>query len=147
MNDSTALAGQEGWPPPPNTPPPAPVKPYASDRDVLATCIVGVAREFADRAPLGRSITRTHNLYHRCGLSLDQFIDVVTAARAIAQERCPTVDNGLDTNGRTARMQVFFTVLEELLGQTLPVAESSENEGAGDADGDHLPSAGSSAST
>ena len=126
MNDSTTLDEQEDWPLPPPTPPRAPGQTLASDREVLATCIVDVARDFADRALPGRSISRTQNLYHRYGLSLDQFLAVMTAAQAITQERSPSGDDGPDASARPARLPAFFAVLEELLAQTLPATGTSQ---------------------
>ncbi len=126
MNDSTILDEQEDWPLPLPTPPRAPGQTLASDRDVLATGIVAVARALADHAPLGPCITRTHNLYHRYGLSLDQFLAVMTAAQAITQERSPSGDDEPDASARPARLPAFFAVLEELLAQTLPATGTSQ---------------------
>jgi phage replication O-like protein O len=99
---------------------PASIQKYSADRDVLANYITDFSHEFADRASLASSISRAQNLYQRSGLSLDQFVEVLYAARAITKERSANVREVPDESGRKSRMHYYFAVVEDLLEQTLP---------------------------
>jgi hypothetical protein len=87
---------------------------------VLANYISDFAGEFADRAPLTSSISRAQNLYQRSGLTLDQFVEILYAARSITKERSGGVHTVPDESGRKARMAYFFSVVDDLLEQRLP---------------------------
>jgi hypothetical protein len=99
---------------------PASIEKYSADRDVLANYIRDFADEFADRAPIASSISRAQNLYQRSGLSLDQFIHVLYAARSVTKERSGSVREAPDETGRKSRMHYYFAIVEDLLEQTLP---------------------------
>jgi phage replication O-like protein O len=88
---------------------------YDDDRDVLLNYIADFAREFSDQAPLASSVSRAQNLYRSSGLSLDDFIARMYAARAITKERSAAVRGELDQSGRKQRMAYFFSVLEREL--------------------------------
>jgi DNA-binding PadR family transcriptional regulator len=88
---------------------------YDSDRDVLLNYIADFAREFLDQAPLASSVTRAQNLYRASGLSLDDFIERMYAARSITKERSASVRGEMDQSGRKQRMAYFFSVLEREL--------------------------------
>jgi Bacteriophage replication protein O len=99
---------------------PASIEKYSADRDVLANYITDFSHEFADRAPLASSISRAQNLYQRSGLSLDQFVDILYAARSITKERSASVREVPDESGRKSRMHYYFAIVEDLLEQKLP---------------------------
>jgi hypothetical protein len=88
---------------------------YDSDRDVLLNYVADFAKEFADQAPLASSVSRAQNLYRSSGLSLDDFIERMYAARAITKERSASVRGEMDQSGRKQRMAYFFSVLEREL--------------------------------
>lgn len=90
---------------------------YDEDRDVLRNYVADFATEFADRAPLASSVTRAQNLLRRSGLSLDEFVDRMYAARAITKERSGGVRGEMDEHGRKQRMAYFFQVLSDLLAK------------------------------
>ena len=92
---------------------------YSADRDVIANYILDFAGEFADRAPLASSISRAQNLYQRSGLTLDQFVEVLYAARSITKERSASVREAPDESGRKSRMHYYFAVVEDVLEQPL----------------------------
>jgi hypothetical protein len=83
------------------------LQPYAED----------FAREFGDEAPQSSTLTRMVNLCDRSGQDVDEFIDVMLAARAKTKEfsgsvKAKSSDGKL---GRKNRMPYFFAVLEEML--------------------------------
>lgn len=93
------------------------VNKYDDDRDVLLNYIADFAREFADQAPLASSVSRAQNLYRQSGLSLDDFIARLYAARAITKERSGAVRGAADDHGRKQKMAYFFSCLERQLTQ------------------------------
>jgi biotin operon repressor len=84
------------------------ILPYAQD----------LARELGDQAPLTSTTTRLTNLYRDSGLPLADFLDLVIAARAITQERTGSIRTRSDGLGPKPKMAYWFTVLEDLIGQT-----------------------------
>jgi hypothetical protein len=84
------------------------ILPYAQD----------LAREMNDQAPLTSTTTRLTNLYRDSGLPLADFLDLVIAARAITQERTGSIRTRSDGLGPKPKMAYWFTVLEDLIGQT-----------------------------
>jgi hypothetical protein len=85
------------------------ILPYAED----------LARELGDQAPLASTTTRLTNLYRGSGLALDTFLDLLIAARGITQERTATIRTSRpDGPGPKPKMAYWFTVLEDLIGQT-----------------------------
>jgi hypothetical protein len=92
------------------------VNKYDEDREILATSITEIAREFADQSPISSSVTRVHNLHLQTQLSLAAFIAVVDQARRLTQERCGAAGEPIEARGRQQCMAAFFSVLEGLLG-------------------------------
>jgi hypothetical protein len=85
------------------------ILPYAED----------LARELGDQAPLTSTTTRLTNMYRDSGLALDQFLDLLITARAITQERTGSIRTPRpDGPGPKPKMAYWFTVLEDLIGQT-----------------------------
>jgi hypothetical protein len=76
-------------------------------------------RELGDQAPLASTVTRLTNLYRDSGLALDAFLDLLVTARAITQERTPAIRTPRpDSPGPKPKMAYWFTVLEDLIGQS-----------------------------
>jgi hypothetical protein len=85
------------------------ILPYAED----------LARELGDQAPLTSTTTRLTNLYRESGLALDTFLDLLIAARGITQERTGSIRTPRPEGpGPKPKMAYWFTVLEDLIGQT-----------------------------
>jgi hypothetical protein len=85
------------------------ILPYAED----------LARELGDQAPLTSTTTRLTNMFRSSGLDLDAFLDLLITARAITQERTGTIRTPRpDGPGPKPKMAYWFTVLEDLIGQT-----------------------------
>jgi phage replication O-like protein O len=85
------------------------ILPYAED----------LARELGDQAPLSSTTTRLTNLYRDSGLELDTFLDLLIAARGITQERTASIRTPRPEGmGPKPKMAYWFTVLEDLIGQT-----------------------------
>ena len=93
---------------------------FDEDREVLLAFVQDFSREFNDRAPLGSSVTRAHNLLRASGLPRETFLDRLYQARAITKERSANVRSraGTDAVGLPTKnkMAYFFAVLEDLLG-------------------------------
>ncbi len=90
-------------------------------RSQISDYIVDFAREFNDEAPVTSSVSRAMNLYRRAGVTLDDFIDMLYAARAATKERTGGIrktsgTGGAAFGGSKNRMAYFFAVLEDLLG-------------------------------
>ena len=93
------------------------ILPYAED----------LARELGDQAPLTSTTTRLTNLYRGSGLELDAFLDLLIAARAITQERTSAIRTPRpDGPGPKPKMAYWFTVLEDLIGQSLAATGTSD---------------------
>jgi hypothetical protein len=97
------------------------ILPYAQD----------LARELNDQAPLTSTTTRLTNMYRDSGIDLDVFLDLLLKARAITQERTPAiraqrVGQDVDGIGRKPKMAYWFTVLEDLIGQTHAATGTSD---------------------
>jgi hypothetical protein len=85
------------------------ILPYAED----------LARELGDQAPLTSTTTRLTNMFRDSGLELDAFLDLLITARAITQERTPAIRTPRpDGPGPKPKMAYWFTVLEDLIGQS-----------------------------
>jgi hypothetical protein len=85
------------------------ILPYAED----------LARELGDQAPLTSTTTRLTNMFRDSGLQLDVFLDLLITARAITQERTGSIRTPRpDGPGPKPKMAYWFTVLEDLIGQT-----------------------------
>ena len=60
-------------------------------------------------------------MFRDSGLDLDQFLDLLITARAITQERTGSIRTPRpDGLGPRPKMAYWFTVLEDLIGQSLP---------------------------
>ena len=88
-------------------------------RLTLTEYIGDLAAEFLDTAPAGASTTRAVNLYRRSGLSLEEFIDQMTEARAVTKEWTGNI-KARTKQGDKTKMAYFFTVLEDRLGLRSP---------------------------
>jgi len=89
------------------------------DHQVLSTYIGDFAHELNDRASLAASTTRAVNLFRDSGLSRQQFIQHLYAARQITQQRTASIRsvsrNSESTAHRKHKMAYFFAVVEDLL--------------------------------
>jgi len=79
------------------------------------------AREFNDQAPFRATLSRLVNLYHRAGLSSQDFAASFDAARQQTKERTmairlPAKDIPGGALSRKNKMPYFFALLEDLLG-------------------------------
>ncbi len=100
------------------------------ERGTITDYIEDLAREFNDEASLAVSTSRATNLYSRAGVSLDEFIDALLAARAATKEHSGAIRKTTDKHGSRLgpaknRMAYFFAVLEDELG----LAERRERQG------------------
>ena len=93
------------------------ILPYAED----------FGRELGDQAPLTSTVTRLTNLYRESGMTLDVFLDLLITARAITQEHTGSIRTPRpDGLGPKPKMAYWFTVLEDLIGQSLAATGTSE---------------------
>jgi hypothetical protein len=93
------------------------ILPYAED----------LARELGDQAPLTSTTTRLTNMYRDSGLELDRFLDLLITARTITQERTGSIRTPRPEGpGPKPKMAYWFTVLEDLIGQTLPATGTAD---------------------
>lgn len=87
---------------------------------IIQACVSDFARELNDTASLKASTTRAYNLYRRAGVSQDDFVAQLYAARAIVKERVASIrSRGSDAASGFPRKQqagYYFAVLEDLLG-------------------------------
>jgi len=87
---------------------------------IIQACVSDFARELNDTASLKASTTRAYNLYRRAGVSQDDFVTQLYAARAIVKERVASIrSHGSDVASGFPRKQqagYYFAVLEDLLG-------------------------------
>jgi len=89
------------------------------DRRVVASYIEDFARELGDEAPRVSSIARAMNLYLASGLTIDEFVAVMMAARQTTQRRTPAILKASSKSGSISRknkMPYFFSVVTGLLG-------------------------------
>jgi hypothetical protein len=94
------------------------ILPYAED----------LARELGDQAPLTSTTTRLTNMFRDSGLELDRFLDLLITARAITQERTSSIRTPRpDGPGPKPKMAYWFTVLEDLVGQTQTATGTTDN--------------------
>jgi hypothetical protein len=88
---------------------------YDEVRLTLVEYVADLSAEFIDIASVESSTTRTTNLFHRAGLPLEQFIDIMTEARAVTKERMASIKKRTKEGDKT-KMAYFFSVLEDKLG-------------------------------
>ncbi len=89
---------------------------YDPARAELVDYVESYAREFRDTAPLSSSVTRTVNLYRRSRRDVSTFVGLMEQARAVTKERTRAIRSG--EGGRKQMMGYWFSVLEDLVGQT-----------------------------
>jgi hypothetical protein len=87
---------------------------YDEARLTLVEFVSDLSSEFVDTASVESSTTRTVNLYHKSGLTLDDFIDRMTEARAITKERMASIKKRNSAGDKT-RMAYWFAILEDRL--------------------------------
>ncbi len=88
---------------------------YDETRLMLIEYVSDLSSEFIDTASIEASTTRAVNLYRKSELSLEQFIDIMTEARAITKERMASIKKKT-REGDKSKMAYFFAVLEDRLG-------------------------------
>jgi hypothetical protein len=99
---------------------PSLIEKYDQARSEILPYAQDLARELGDQAPLASTTTRLTNMYRDSGLALADFLDLVMRARAITQERTPAIRTARpDGWGPKPKMAYWFTVLEDLIGQTV----------------------------
>lgn len=89
------------------------------DRRVISGYVDDFAREFGDEAPRPSSVARAMNLYVASGLSLDEFVAVMLAARQTTQRRTPAILKASSKGGAIStknKMPYFFGCMAGLLG-------------------------------
>jgi DNA-binding PadR family transcriptional regulator len=90
------------------------------DYQIIQAYIADFARELNDRASLRVSTVRAYNLFKRSGLTRQDFLEQLYAARAIVKERSAQIRDTGETGplGTPAkhRAAYYFAVLEDLLG-------------------------------
>jgi hypothetical protein len=110
----------------------SPIVMSKSDAERLAWYAQDLARELHDRAPAKSSATRLCHLYARSGLTLDDFLDLLQAARVRTKRYTASIKaEPVSTNGGPPvkpKMAYFFGVLEQLVGQAdgVPTAGGGE---------------------
>jgi DNA-binding transcriptional ArsR family regulator len=99
-------------------------------RRMIESYVVDYAREFRDEAPLASSVTRATNLYMSSGLSLDEFILAMAAARETTQRRTGAIrkqsGKGEGAIGSKNKMPYWYATLEQLV---LPDDELEQRNG------------------
>jgi hypothetical protein len=97
---------------------------------MIESYVVDYAREFRDEAPLASSVTRATNLYMSSGLSLDEFILAMAAARETTQRRTGAIrkqsGKGEGAIGSKNKMPYWYATLEQLV---LPDDELEQRNG------------------
>ncbi len=90
---------------------------YSETRIALQPYVEDLAREFLDQAKLPSSVTRMVNLCKQSGLELNDFIDVMMAARAKTKEYSASIKSVPEGErwGKKSRMAYFYSVLEDML--------------------------------
>jgi hypothetical protein len=100
-----------------------------SDAERIAWYIRDLARELHDQAPMKSSASRACGLFAASGLPLDDFLDLMQAARIRTQrysasiKAVPVTSNG--SRPVKPKMAYFFGVLEDLLGLKEPPTDIS----------------------
>lgn len=85
------------------------------DRERIAWVVRDLSREFGDTAPVKSSATRAVNLCARSGLELDEFLDLVQAARVRTKRYTGSIKTQRNEQGVKPKMAYFFGVLDDLL--------------------------------
>jgi len=88
-------------------------------RDQFEIFVRDVAREFNDAASLRSSTSRLANLYQQSGMTMEDFIEHLYAARSVTKERTAVIRTSAgDTTAewKKNKMGYFFAVLESRLG-------------------------------
>jgi len=102
--------------------PPAPPQPLPDPaRDAVQALVGDMRRELGDRATVGSTTSRAHNLWQASGATWEEFTAAVYGARAATQARTGAIR---DRDARGAhKMGYFFAVLADRLGmRAAPVA-------------------------
>lgn len=81
----------------------------------IAWVIRDVSRELGDTAPVKSSATRAANLYARSGLELEEFLDLVQAARVRTKRYTASIKTERNEQGVKPKMSYLFAVLEDLM--------------------------------
>jgi hypothetical protein len=97
---------------------------YDEARVTLIEYVSDLSTEFIDTASVESSTTRAVNLYRKSGLSLEEFIDIMTEARAITKERMASIKKK-NSDGDKSKMAYFFAVLEDRLALERPNSHSN----------------------
>lgn len=84
------------------------------DREAITWTIQDIAREFNDKAPLKSSTSRAVNLYRESGLELDDFLELVQAARTSTKRNTGNITS-IDEDGRKRKVPYFFEILENMI--------------------------------
>jgi len=103
--------------PPSTSPPPPPPCPRAlpdPPHDAVTTLVGDLRRELGDRATLGSTVSRAHNLWRTSGATWEEFTTAVYSARAATQARTGAIRDR-DAGG-THKVGYFFAVLADRLG-------------------------------
>ena len=87
---------------------------YDEARLTLIEYVSDLSSEFVDTASVTSSTTRAVNLYRKSGISLEEFIDVMTEARAITKERIASIKKR-NAEGDKSKMAYYFAILEDLI--------------------------------
>jgi hypothetical protein len=107
----------------PPKPPRLPATPLIDEaRMQIFAYIKDLSRELHDSASLTATTTRAVNIFHRSGVSMDQFQDHLLSARQITQERSVSVKK-VHADGVKNKTPYFFSVLSRALG----LVESSQS--------------------
>ena len=88
---------------------------YDDVRLTLVEYVADLSAEFIDTASIASSTTRAVNLFRRSGLSLEEFIDIMTEARAVTKERMASIKKR-NRDGDKTKMPYYFAVLEDKIG-------------------------------
>lgn len=92
---------------------------YSETRMTLQPYLEDFAREFADQAKLPSTLTRAVNVCERSGLEVDEFIDVMLAARSKTKEYSGSIKTEMVGEGwsqKRPRIAYFFAILEQMVG-------------------------------
>jgi hypothetical protein len=89
------------------------------ETEEISWIVRDLARELADRAPLKSTTTRATRLYHQSGKSLDEFLDILQAARLRTKQYTASIKTEpVSRNGQIPvkpKMGYFFGVLEDMI--------------------------------
>lgn len=106
----------------------SPLEKYDQARLAILPYAEDYGRELGDQAPLASTVTRLTNLYRDSGLALEVFLDLLITARAITQERTGSIRTPRpDGPGPKPKMAYWFTVLEDLIGQSREAATGTSD--------------------